>query len=300
MRLWRGPAGFDALLACAVALLLAAGSLGLALGRFQVPLSPALPALGGCALLGLLRIFYERRDPKLRALLSVALWAIALSNAYLLPMYALARLGGPLRDDLLAAADRALGLDIPALVRWTRSRPWATQTAQFAYDSLQPMCLLTLVVSTLAGQEKRARQGVLALAIASFLTLAAHGLAPAAGPWTSGLAPPTPDQAATSEAYRLLRSASPFVVDLSRPDPLVAFPSWHALLAALCAAVLASVRPLAPLAALWGAGIILSTLFTGWHYGVDVLGALATAAIAYHGAARVAGRLAQADGDAPG
>lgn len=278
-------ATFDAFSACAVATLgVLGGAAALGPGGFRLQAGSATPVLFGCAALGVLRVVYERRDPKLRALLGVALWAIALSNAYLLPMYALARLGGPLRDDLFRAMDHAIGVDVPSLAAWVRARPGAARAAVWVYDSLQPFCLVTLLVSTLSGQARRAERGVLALVLASALTLALHGLLPAVGPWSGGVAPEAA-QAATSEAYRVIRSGAPFVIDLASPDPLVAFPSWHVILAVLCAAVLAGVRPLRPVAAAWAALITLSTLLTGWHYAVDVLGALVAAALAFRGAA---------------
>lgn len=286
MRFPRGPLGLDAFMIGAVAVLGGLGALGAWRGGFGLELSSAWPVLGGCAALGALRVAYERRDPNLRALLRSALWSIALSNAYLVPMYAVTRLGRPLGDGWLRAADGWLGVDVVAIAAWVRATPWLARGAALAYESLQPLCMASVLLTTLTGQGRRAERGVLSLVLASFFTLLVHGAAPAVGPWVGG-GVALPEQSSMEEVLRAIRAGWGFTIDLARPDPLVAFPSWHVILAVLCGAALAGVRRLAPLAALWSALIAISTVLTGWHYAVDVLGALATSAAAYWGSGRL-------------
>lgn len=281
----------DAVAGAATVAMVGLGAIGMRATGLRIQMETAAPVLLGCLALGALLIAYRKRDPKLRAMLRFSLWGVALSNAYLLPMYALSRLGRPLADGWLQAADAAIGLDIGHLARWTRAQPQLMSAAVWVYDSLQPFCLVAVVGSTLSGHTRRAERAVLALVVASALTLLVHGLWPAIGPWVHDSTWADEGQRATSAAYASLRSGRPYEIDLSRPDALVAFPSWHVILAVLCAASLPASRQIASLAWLWAGAIALSTLLTGWHYAMDVLGALVTAALALRLAAALAGRL---------
>jgi membrane-associated phospholipid phosphatase len=68
------------------------------------------------------------------------------------------------------------------------------------------------------------------------------------------------------------------VLDLNESG-IVCFPSFHALLAVVSCVALGSIRPLRIPAAIVAGCVVLSTLTTGWHYLVDVIGGLLLAAL---------------------
>jgi membrane-associated phospholipid phosphatase len=76
----------------------------------------------------------------------------------------------------------------------------------------------------------------------------------------------------------LLNSHVPVVLDMQKAG-IVSFPSYHVELAILSAMALSSIRCLRAPAWVLAALVCVSTVLTGWHYGVDVLGGLAVAII---------------------
>jgi membrane-associated phospholipid phosphatase len=60
---------------------------------------------------------------------------------------------------------------------------------------------------------------------------------------------------------------------------IVSFPSYHVVLAILSAIALSSVRRLRAPAWILAVLVCVSTVLTGWHYGIDVLGGLLVAMI---------------------
>ena len=70
---------------------------------------------------------------------------------------------------------------------------------------------------------------------------------------------------------------------------IVSFPSFHVALALLSAVYLSTFRRLRVTNWILAGLITISTVTTGWHYGIDVLGGIALAAVAA-GAAEWAGR----------
>ena len=70
------------------------------------------------------------------------------------------------------------------------------------------------------------------------------------------------------------------VIDIRRSAPLIAFPSWHVILAVISAYTLGNFRYLALPAAGWAILVVLSTLSTGWHYAVDVIAGVLVAGAA--------------------
>jgi membrane-associated phospholipid phosphatase len=235
-------------------------------------------AAGEGALLVLQAYAALRKLARVQDVARWAFWGVLVSTLYAVPMYALAHRAVAFHDEGLRHADGWLGVDVAAIAHWVRARPWADGASIAAYQSLPLGCIAALVVPSLAGAPEATRTMLVALGLASFLTLAVYGVFRGVGPWIgyAGLAP-TAEQAACGDLCRALAGGARFVVDVQRPDPLIAFPSWHTILAALAAAALARVRFLGPVACAWGAAVALSTVTTGWHYAVDTVAGLVLA-----------------------
>jgi membrane-associated phospholipid phosphatase len=68
---------------------------------------------------------------------------------------------------------------------------------------------------------------------------------------------------------------------------IVSFPSFHVVLAILSAVALSCIRPLRAPVWILAAMICASTIVTGWHYAIDILGGLVVAMISIPVANRI-------------
>ena len=97
---------------------------------------------------------------------------------------------------------------------------------------------------------------------------------------------PTPDQAAVTSYLLQLKCALPVGIDLDRAG-VVSFPSFHVVLAILSAQALSSIRGWRISVWVFAGLTIVSTITTGWHYFVDLIGGLAVALISWSLAGRI-------------
>jgi membrane-associated phospholipid phosphatase len=129
-----------------------------------------------------------------------------------------------------------------------------------------------------------ARRYLLALIIATLLTAAIFALWPAIGPWVTEGFLPTAPQLRVTRYLTQLKSPRPLTLDFDAAA-IVSFPSFHVVLALLSAVALSGLPRIRLVA--WTLAILtcLSTLTTGWHYGIDLAGGCAIAWIAHRAAA---------------
>jgi hypothetical protein len=290
--------GFDlALLGLSLGVVVASAA-ALPFSRVRVVPTSVLPTFGPWLLLPVLLAIYARRPggERLADVIRMVMWGTLFSNIYTVPMYLLAARAVPLRDAGLAALDRALGLEVPAVLAWAARHPVARGLLDAAYASLMPYSLLALMLPPMAGQARRSREFLVAIVVACALTLGIFAWLQAIGPWAHYHLPASAAQRACARAIAALKSGGPVALDLTSPAPLIAFPSWHAILALLCTAALARLRYVGWLAPVWGGAIVVSTVTTGWHYLVDVLAGALVAALSQ----RVAGVLLRREDRAPG
>ena len=186
------------------------------------------------------------------------------------PLIAAAR--GPARDDLLIAADRFLfGTDLTVwLERF--AHPRLTDAFFLLYSSYY---FLPIVLGAALWRRSvpDARRYIFTLSFAYFISYAGYFLLPALGP-RFALASA---QSGPIETSALSRAISTTINELERTKFDV-FPSGHTMIATV---VLLIARKRAR-RVFWfllpfGAGLILSTVYCRYHYGVDVLAGLALA-----------------------
>jgi membrane-associated phospholipid phosphatase len=189
------------------------------------------------------------------------------------PLIAAAR--GPARDDLLIAADRFLfGTDLTLWVE-RLERPWLTNAFFLFYSSYY---FLSIVLGAALWRRSLpdARRYIFTLSFAYFLSYAGYFLIPALGP-RFALAS---EQKGPVETTPLSRAISMTINELERTKFDV-FPSGHTMITTVVLLV-AWKRArrvfwfLLPI----GTGLVLSTVYCRYHYGVDVLAGLALAAVA--------------------
>jgi hypothetical protein len=246
-----------------------------------------LPLLGIVAGFLAFILFYKwRREPRLVDVLRSALWTLVLSNLCILPLYLPMRHGAPLADAWLGRLDHAVFFDDASLVLWTRAHPLVDRASSVVYDTLTLLCLVSVMVTSFLRRVALAETLLLAIVVGVVATVVVAYVVPAIGPWELGGFAPRADQVSCGSIIRQLRGDSVVTVDLANPDPIIATPSWHVILAVLAALALRPVRWVGGPACVWAGLIVLSTLTTGWHYLADVICGLVVAVGAHVVAAR--------------
>jgi hypothetical protein len=205
---------------------------------------------------------------------------VLFSALYIPPMYVAARCSGEPCDAALARIDRALGVEVPEVLRVMERHPSLRRILAVCYDVLLPFMTIAIILPPLCGKSQRAREYLIAGVVSAALGLSLFALVPAVGPWTEYGYPARPDQQRCAEILNSLRTEAEPTLVFSNTDGIVALPSFHTILAILAAFALWPIPYVRWPASLLAALITLSTLTTGWHYVVDVLAGIAVAALA--------------------
>jgi membrane-associated phospholipid phosphatase len=248
---------------------------------WHITVAPAQLALRGALLVLLLAAaaFYRwRRLEKAVNLILMTFWGVLLTNLYLLPEHLAARRDVPWSDALLARADAALGVTVPDVMRLAEAWPAVAHGLGIAYALLIVLVMLAVMVPPMVGRMDKAKEYAVACLFAAAVSMPLFAAFRAVGPWSVYGYTPSPEQAGEVRTLLALKSGAPFLLDLGNQDGLIAFPSFHAVLAVLAAAALWPVRYLRWPAAVLAALIVVSTVTTGWHYVTDVLAGLVVAA----------------------
>jgi membrane-associated phospholipid phosphatase len=184
---------------------------------------------------------------------------LLMSHAAVTLSYVVGSWGGPFRDDVLRRADAQLGFSWTAWRMWLGSHPTLNALLSWIYPQV---ILATTAVTLVVAMERDARPYLRAIAIAFGFTVAGMLLVPAAG---NDLADP-------SVAIRLALEAGTFrTYDVAQTTGLVTMPSFHAVLAVLCALACWPLRWLRWPAAVYSVLMLVATVKSGGHYLVDVL-----------------------------
>ena len=207
-----------------------------------------------------------------------------------LAAYAMQRLAFPLRDDLFARMDTALGFDWLGYAHWVDGHLSVQRLFHFAYYTIQIQIVLPLVVLVLFNRTDEARIYLLAFTIALSTTIVISALLPAAGPIASV------DRA----SFHILKftGATPLdhlmrlrevgrLILRDAPGGIATFPSFHSTIAVLTPLALRAHRRIFVVLIVLDAAMLGGTITEGAHYFVDVLAGSAMAVFAYVLARRI-------------
>lgn len=234
---------------------------------------PGALLLVGCTCYCILRPL-----PRLIESVELILWSVLLNNA-LSPLILIAgRSPRPLVDSGLCAIDGRMHFSTQAIVHLVAQMPALRAFLVLAYSALGPLVIFAILALPFFGHVQAARRYVLGATLAVLITAAAFALWPAAGPWTTQHIEMTKEQAGVTFYLMRLKSIAPAGVDLKNAA-IVSFPSFHAALAILTAVALGAFRRLRVWMWILTVLICVSTITTGWHYGIDLLGGIAVAAV---------------------
>lgn len=275
-----------------MALLLTAIVLADALIAFSTHVTGAFDSmariLAPCLALTAVLVYAKHRGlTKLESVIPAILWSIITVISTSILATVTARSESPLADAMLVRCDAALGFSTPALVHFVRSNRSLSVVSTVVYSSLAPFAALSLLLSAIYSRE-HFRRYIVAAVTATILTAALFWFFPAMGPWDAGGFTPSPGQKMTDGYLIALRAAGPLTLNpAAAAGGVVSFPSFHAILALLAASALWRVRGARYASVILALAICLSTLTTGWHYLVDVIGGAVVALLAYTISARI-------------
>ncbi len=219
-----------------------------------------------------------RQEPKCFHITMMTLWMVMITNFHFFPMYMAAMREVPMSDSVLARMDRSLGMEVPTIRSTLQPYPTLNRSMLYIYGSLIPLMTLATVLPPIFNRMGKAKEFVLGSVVAASLTLPIFACFQAVGPWHYfHFDPVIPSLAGKHEMFLMLKTHAPFVIDVSNRDGLITFPSFHVILTVLAALTLGSFRILRGIVAVWAILIVISTVTTGIHYTVDVLGGLIVA-----------------------
>ena len=219
--------------------------------------------------------WHEKGEMDLRDATLTLPWAVLMAVTLPPLVVAIAKLDLPLQDAHLARVDDLLGISVPNITSWSAHHRVGALVNR-TYPLLSPLLTLSVFLPALTGKVKNAQKFVMANLAAFLIGLPLFALLPAIGPWYGYGFTPTPHQIECQTALLLFRGEGN---PASQLDGIICFPSFHVIWAIFCVAALWGFRFLRIPVSLLSGLIIFSTVTTGWHYFIDVLGGIVVAGL---------------------
>lgn len=193
----------------------------------------------------------------------------------------------PLIDAMLLAWDRALGIDWPSLFTTLKSVPGLGMLLTLAYASSLLQVAIVVPVLALLGRTERLDRFFLAFILAAAVTIGFWAAFPSFGAATylfaNGTVTQLPgaivDQDYAKSLLALKAGMMPHIV-LGEMKGLIAFPSFHTVMAVLTVYAAAAVPRAFWPALAWNALVLLSVPVDGGHHVVDIPAGLVVACAA--------------------
>lgn len=269
------------------ALLALVFAIGLPFSGYRVAWLSLLPTLAAAAMLFGIATLYRtlRPEPRLAAMAMGTAALLLFSMFMALTNYLAIRLDRPLIDATLAAWDRMLGIDWPATLALVQSAPWLKLVLAAAYATTLPQIAFVVVVLALSGRLERLSLFMLAFCVSALATVAFWAAFPSFGAfayyWEASPRLSDVGLIVDAEYARELYDLKARAIDILAIDQLtglIAFPSFHTVIAVLAAYALWPVRFVGGAALCLNLLIVLSVPFDGGHHFVDVPAGIAIAA----------------------
>lgn len=180
----------------------------------------------------------------------------------------------PLRDELWRSIDQHVAINVPAIMTLVDRHPAVERILFDSYAfTLHPLVICAIFLPALLGKREAAQRFVLSNAFSFVLALPLMIFLPAIGPWVGWHFPPNKLQQACEATIHALRHGSLDIRD--NFGGIVCLPSFHAFWAIVSAQALYVFRWLRYPAIVIATLITISTVTTGWHYGIDVIAGIA-------------------------
>jgi membrane-associated phospholipid phosphatase len=190
-------------------------------------------------------------------------------------------------DASLAAIDRALGVDWPAMMTVVAHYPVTNLVLQLVYISVLPQIALLIPALGLKGKPEQIYTLCLSVAAGAAIAIGVWTLAPSFGAFSVYQLPPgVANHLALAldghyaKALVHLLATGPGRISPSDAQGLIGFPSYHAVLALLVAWYARTLPVVRWVALALNATVLVATPIQGGHHVVDVLAGFAVAALA--------------------
>ncbi|HEX4301153.1 MAG TPA: phosphatase PAP2 family protein [Rhizomicrobium sp.] len=234
-------------------------------------------------------VFYDRvrKDERLAAMLFATGFLIGMSAGFSVLNYLLLTVAGPRIDTSLAAIDRAMGVDWPALMAFVAHYPVTNMVLQLVYISVLPQIALLVVALGFKGRPEQIYALCLSIAAGAAIAIFVWTLAPSFGAFSVYDLPPAVashlvlalDGHYAKELIHLL-ATGPGRISPSQAQGLIGFPSYHAVLALLVVWHARKLPVIRWVALSINLVVLIATPIQGGHHVVDVLAGFAVAALA--------------------
>ncbi|TCF96608.1 hypothetical protein BZM26_36615 [Paraburkholderia strydomiana] len=242
--------------------------------------SHGLTALLGvpAALMLPLTLTRYRNNLPIRTLLVCAAGFICFSMAAADFSYLVVSTDAPLVDSKLAAFDRMLGFDWPAMFEWVERHKSLDNVFRVAYSCVTVQIAIVTIYMSFTRRFEQLAEFNLILVITAIATIVLSGFVPAEGPFKYYAAVARADASMLSD-FEPIRQGGLRMVDFVAAQGLISIPSFHAIMALLLIYGIRRTR-IWPLMVVLNSLVLLSTPTRGGHYLVDLIaGALTFATV---------------------
>jgi membrane-associated phospholipid phosphatase len=238
--------------------------------------NPGLPLLGTSGLL-LLAIVYGHsgRSKRLSDMGYYGALFVAFGTLMTIMTYLAACGESALYDPALSKFDAFLGFDWQRWTAFLRTSPLVDTLLGFAYFSLLPQIPLTIFLLAHTDREDRNKEFFWTVFVSLLATTAVFRLFPAVGPFA--FYEIELDRAVHLKHLVQLRSGGAHAYSVPQLQGLIAFPSYHTVLAVIFPYVHRGLRHTFVPSLVLNALMLVSTPSHGGHYLVDMLGGVVIA-----------------------
>ncbi len=182
----------------------------------------------------------------------------------------------PLIDGWLQRIDQVVGFSPVAVVSWTRQHAWIDFWSSWLYMFVVPQTLIAVIAIALADRRQHLQQFITQFMLGTFICVLCTFFIPAYGPLAHETIQPAKWQLPFVEHFHQLRSGQLFRFSWQTTEGLVTFPSFHTAWAIFLISLWrGSTRWLFIPMCVVNLLIVVSTLTTGSHYSIDIVGGVA-------------------------
>jgi len=201
-------------------------------------------------------------------------------------------------DQSLAWMDSLLGFHWPDAIAWAAANPLLNTILRIVYGTTLPQIVTLIIVLGMLGRAKELHVVMLSMTITSVIAIVFWGYFPTHGAKSMFALSPEIEAMAnpivTIEYGReLLRMAAegPGLITPSEIKGLIAFPSYHIVLACTAVYAVRNIKWLFPVFVVLNLLMVPATPLHGGHHLVDVFGGMALFALGTYLAEKVVGKI---------